>query len=56
MNQEPAGFHEAALLHMVQDRGGLDLLASSNQDLGNLLRDYGIGVGVGVGTEIGEDD
>lgn len=43
MNEETAGFHEAALQRMIRDRGGLDALASSNEALVNLLRGYGLG-------------
>lgn len=43
MNEETAGFHEAALQRMIRDRGGLNALASSNEALVNLLRGYGLG-------------
>ena len=42
-NLETAGFHEAALARMLEDRGGLTGLATSNADLADLLRSYGIG-------------
>lgn len=43
MNEETAGFHEAALQRMIRDRGGLDALATSNEALGKLLQSYRIG-------------
>lgn len=43
MNEQTAGFHEAALQRMIRDRGGFAGLASSNEALVRLLRDYGLG-------------
>lgn len=37
MNHETAGFHEAALLRMVEDRGGVNELAKTNSELAALF-------------------
>lgn len=43
MNEETAGFHESALARMVEARGGLAALQSTNDALVRLLRSQGLG-------------